>query len=245
MGGIGNNLFQISATIAFSLKYKIDYCIPKAISNPHYRGQQVFQSSYLNYCDFGISTVTIYKEPSFEYREIPPPQSNFTLLQGYFQSYKFFDDYREEILEILDIPVGVPQPYVAIHWRLGDYRTLSNCHPPVSKEYIQKGIEYFIKSGYTNFMVFSDEIDFAYENIVVPENCSLIFSEGRTEIEDLALAASCEHILGSNSSFSWWAYYLNQNENKIGVFPQKDKWFGEALKYNKVDDLYLPEWVLL
>lgn len=243
-GGLGNCLFIISAIISHSLKYKIDYCIPKGIVNPHFDGQKVFFSRYLNYCDYGVITAMMYVEPSFEYAEIPTPQSNFTLLQGYFQSWKYIEPYREQILEILDIPYEFKEGYIAIHYRLGDFRNIPNCHPPVTLEYIHAGIKYFTDRGYKKFVVCSDEIDYAYDNIKIPEGCHFEFSEGRTDIEDLTLLSCCEHLIGSNSSFSWWAYYLNQNEDKLGIFPTKDKWFGADLKHN-VDDLYDPTWILL
>lgn len=247
IGGLANTLFQIGTCISYSLKHGCDYAIPMKIQNPHYKFQQVFYSKKLIYRwvdDEHKGTTTTYYETQFHYKPIPKMECDWLILNGYFQSRLFFDEYRKEILEILDIPYSMEEGKVAIHVRRGDYLLFPNCHPVVSLEYIHDGIEYFRNIGYKNFIIFSDDIDYCYANIAQPYDCNFEFSEGRTEIEDLILASSCEHCVGSNSAFSWFIYWLNKNEDKIGVFPKKNKWFGEALPHN-VDDLYFPEWVLL
>lgn len=234
---------MMAATIAHSLKTGVDYCIPMKVDNPHYEGQKPYIFKGVNYCN--CETLTFdhqYNEPHFHYSEIPNEVS--LLLNGYFQSHRYFEEYRNEILKAFDIPYEFNKGYVAIHWRLGDYLTLSKFHPPVTIEYIHAAIKYFTDWGYENFIVFSDNPQYCMERIVVPEGCSIGFSQGRTELEDLSLASSCAHCVGSNSTFSWWIYYLNQNENKIGVFPQKHKWFGQSLPHN-VDDLYNEKWYLI
>jgi len=244
MGGLGNNLFQIVNLLRYSIKYNIPYCVPTKIDNPHYEGQKVFYSKYLNFCDEEYKGIRcFYNEKGFEYNEIPKQICDYCVLNGYFQSYHYFNDYREQILEILDIPYEFKEGYVAIHYRLGDYRKISNIHPPVSLEYIHSGIKYFTDRGYKKFICFSDEIDYCYENIKVPDDCTIGFSQGRTDIEDLSLASSCEHCICSNSSYSFWLYYLNQNEDKLGVFP-KDNWFGVDMSHD-TKDIYMPEMILL
>ena len=45
------------------------------------------------------------------------------------------------------------------------------------------------------------------------------------KIEDLYLMSCCNYQIISNSSYSWWSSYLNNNENKIILTPYV--WFGE------------------
>lgn len=241
-GGLGNNLFQIAAVLGYALKHNIDYCIPTKIENPHLQDQRVFYSKNLIYCNIDLTNSYTYKEPFFHYQEIPKINADVIVLDGYFQSWKYFDEYRNEILKILDIPYEKNKGSISIHYRLGDYRNLQDFHPPVTLGYIHAAINYFKDLGYKKFIVFSDEIDFCFDNIIQPEDCIFKFSMGRNELDDLILMSGCEGQICSNSSYALWGAYLNRNENKRVVMPQK--WFGNALP-NDTKDLYFPNSIII
>ncbi len=59
--------------------------------------------------------------------------------------------------------------------------------------------------------------------------------DGNTDFEDLILMSWFPHQIIANSSFSWWAAYLNKNPNKKVIFP--DKWFGDIANLD-ASDLY-------
>lgn len=241
-GGAGNCLFCIAATIAYSLKNNMPYCIPMEVQNPHYEGQKPYIFDGVKYCD-KTPDLPIYKEPYFHYAKIPYQEN--ILLDGYWQSWRFFDAYREEILKAFGFKYKRNER-VSIHKRIGDYKKFPQHHPIVSDEYIEQAILHFASLGYKKFLVFSDTIEELKELLSQPRFnlFDFEFSEGKSEIEDLEAMSSCQHNIICNSTFSWWAQYLNQNTNKIIVAPQKDKWFGEEMKHN-VDDLYMNNWTLI
>lgn len=248
MGGISNNLFQICTAISYSLKHGCEYAIPVKIQHPHYPLQQVFYSNKINYIyeDIGKQngTITTYFEPHFHYKEIPKFGCDYLILTGYFQSQLYFQEYREQILELLGIPYNFKQGWTFLHYRLGDYKMLTNCHEILSEEYIETSMEYFIIRGFRKFLIFSDEPELAKQVISYPvkwHNVTLEYSEGKTELEDLSLMASCQNGIMSASSFSWFGAWLGKNENRLITYPKK--WFAEKLSYNDTKDLCPSNWI--
>ena len=67
-----------------------------------------------------------------------------------------------------------------------------------------------------------------------------IFVEGNNQYEDLCLMSLCNHNIISNSSYSWWAAWLNSNLNKRVVAPLQ--WFAEP---KPLHDLYPTNWILI
>ena len=57
---------------------------------------------------------------------------------------------------------------------------------------------------------------------------------------DLCIMSMCTHNIIANSSYSWWASYLNTNTEKKVISPSR--WFGTNINVN---DLYLENWITL
>lgn len=242
IGGLGNQLFISATVLAYSLKHNMDYCIPRKVHQPHYPTTKDHSYNFQNikYCDAELN-LPIYTEPHYHYSEIPYMPN--VCLNGYFQSWRYFHEYREEILKAFDIPYMREGPNsCSIHVRRGDYLLYPNHHPVISNEYLDEAQIYMMNKGVKYFLVFSDDIEWCKISIPQFNDCDYYFMEGNTGIEDLQLASECENSIGSNSSFSWWIYYLNKNKNKIGIFPSK--WFGPELP-NSISDLLPPECVVL
>lgn len=236
-GGIGNQIFMLSQLLAHSLKYNLDYCVPKKIHNPHYAGQKPYIFPGIHYCETPLD-LPLYIEKEFKYNEIPFVDN--VCFKGYWQSHLYSQDYREEILKALGLPWEMKRGVVSLHKRLGDYKKFPNHHPVISVQYVEQAILYFNKRGYNKFLVFSDDIDWCYENINKNKfpDCEFEYSEGRTEIEDLVLGSECEHQIGSNSTFSLQQHFLNRNPDKTCVLPKN--WFGAALGHHDTSTLYPP-----
>jgi hypothetical protein len=73
------------------------------------------------------------------------------------------------------------------------------------------------------FIICSDDIKWC-KNHLSHLSKNLIFIEGNIHTHDFYLMSLCKHNIISNSTFSWWAAYLNPNPDKITVTP--DHWFG-------------------
>lgn len=120
---------------------------------------------------------------------------------------------------------------VAVHIRRGDYVNnafINEYHGHCDINYYTAAMQYLEdKINVSSYFIFSDDLAWAKANITSKRD--LVFVEGDTNepVTDLFLMKSCRHQVISNSSFSCWSSYLNQNPDKIVIAPaswtRKDK----------------------
>lgn len=189
-------------------------------------------------------------------RELPGQKVNLELLEdssdkfydGYWQSYQYFDSCRDIILKEFTFPnisiedklnfelnerLNNEENSVGIHIRRGDYLKNWKYRGLCGIDYYQKAIAYIlehIKSP--KFFLFSDDIDWVKENISpLLKEYDVTFVNWNHSInsyKDMQLMAMCKNLIIANSSFSWWAAYLNQN-NPIVVAPEK--WINSFMDF--------------
>ena len=90
------------------------------------------------------------------------------------------------------------------------------------------------------FVIFSDDIPWCKANFPdIPEK--FVFIEGNSDHEDLLLMSLCNNVIIANSTFSWFAAWLNNNANKKVIAPAK--WFGDAYAHYDTTDLIPESWI--
>ncbi len=176
-----------------------------------------------------------YYEPGFE--KIGPA----VYLKGLFQSEKYFQEIipliREElrphsslIEKVQAFGMNLNQHHsVAIHIRRGDYMDPATraFHGVLDEHYYNQAIA-AIRESVTEpvFYIFSDDIDWVRENLQLPNTTVVSGNISHTHYEDLWLMSQCRHQIIANSSFSWWAAWLNRYQQKSVIAPLR--WFNEA-----------------
>lgn len=174
---------------------------------------------------------------------------NDVYLSGFWQSDKYFKDIEDTVRK--DLTIKIPQTgknkelaetisscqSVSIHIRRSDYLT----DPAVYKKHGVCDLDYYfnciklINKEIKNpiFFIFSDDCKWVQDNFRTGFP-TIVISHNNSEnaFEDLRLMSQCKHNIIANSSFSWWAAWLNSNKNKI-VFTPKI-WFRN-MKLNDKD----------
>lgn len=246
-GGLGNNLFQISAAYSLALENK-----DEAIFDLNYYKQSKYGhiSKYTNNIFRNLKFKKIeekidYKEPYFHFKEIE--YKNNLMLDGYFQSEKYFEKNRIQILELFSIDKislkTINEKYkglnfddcCSLHVRRGDYLLYPSIHPFCGLSYINECLKLV---NLNNIIIFSNDIKWCKENIK-EKNKNVIFINNNQDYIDLWLMSLCSVNIISNSTFSWWAAWLNKNPNKKVFCPKK--WFGDKVKH-ETKDLYPEGW---
>lgn len=232
-GRSGNNLFQKAAGVGYAMKYGVQYNLSTQLpagTRSH------------------LGAIWI-KELGHQYQVLPAYKAKNaipTILDGYWQSEKYFSHCRAEVLKAFGYRWEHIPNTCSIHVRRGDYLLYPDKHPVISEEYLDQAIWHMHEYvGIRRFIVFSDDIAFCKE--FVPRRMypgySIEYSEGRSEVDDLEFMSCCAHNIIANSTFSWWGAWLNQNPDKVVISPSKDNWFGPGNSHLDTSDLIPDSWI--
>jgi hypothetical protein len=97
----------------------------------------------------------------------------------------------------------------------------------MGKEYYDRAKEHFTNNHV--FVFFSDDIGWCKETFKDGNN---IFIEKQDDVLDLYLMSRIPNNIIANSSFSWWAAWLNNNASKKVIAPSS--WFGPSNNHLKI-----------
>lgn len=265
MGGLGNQLFQIFATIAYSIENKQRFIFPSEIQ-ASVTQRHPYWDSFLTplkiFTTIKIPQMNVLREKGFEYSAIPAiSKDENRILYGYFQSYKYFERYYDTIcrmigLEEQKIQVQLRHPnnymfMISMHFRLGDYMQLQDCYSILPYEYYRNSLQCIINTTLKDnwdVLFFCEKDDntevFATIDKLRSDFPNLKFLKQDDSVEDwkqMLMMSVCTHNIIANSSFSWWGAYFNYNPQKIVCYPEQ--WFGPKLReLNNTKDMFPDRW---
>ncbi len=195
----------------------------------------------------------VRETPAGGYDEAVLYAGNNVLLEGFYNSYRYFEEIRPALLREFEPkePLELAnQDYlqriratnaVSVHIRRGDY-ALTDFHGVLSAEYYNEAIKYVAqKTGAPiRLFIFSDEPEWVLQHMHFSHPFEIIsHNKDENNYQDMQLMKHCKHNIIANSTFSWWGAWLNENVGKLVVAPRR--WFKNA----EADvDLILPEWIL-
>lgn len=176
------------------------------------------------------------------------------LVDGYFQSEKFFPDVKEEIGQIYRLEEQVENsgyPNLKLIQKRNtvciSIKVQHNAGNPMfdvcHEDYYTRAIQY-IQENVENplFFVCSDNVEYVKEHLIDTSKYDVIEQDMSYPVHvSLAVMAQCKHFIIGNSSFAWWAQYLSTYDNKIVVAPSK--WYGIPADWQW--DIYQDNWVLI
>lgn len=263
MGGLGNQLFQIFTTIAHAIKYKQPF---KFLYKDFLGNRPTYWNTFLASLNiFTIKqrpTMTIIKETDFHYNPIKEPvQNEDSMLKGYFQSHKYFETHWTTLTRLIRLEeqkTSIKEKYlfkydeiISMHFRLGDYKYLQDCHPIMKYSYYKNSIQHIINATENNklkILYFCEKEDAGDVKLIIKklkeQFSECVFYKIDDDVVDwvqLLIMSLCRHNIIANSTFSWWGAYFNSHEDKIVCYP--DMWFGPKLApINDTRDLFPDSW---
>ena len=281
-GGLGNQMFQYAFSRSLALRNKTDlyldlswYSVDKSstkrkflldIFNTEFKiaDSKIILNSkplilrllntFLIRLKLGsVQTNNFFVENNFFYNSSVEKIGNHCYVNGYWQSYKYFDRSKKVIksdfilkknflnqLNFSDLNKIKNTNSVGIHIRRSDYihRKNKSIHNTLSMDYYNDAINIMERNlNSPNYFIFSDDMDWARSMFYNLNNCNFISSN--FDYLDLFLISQCKNNIIANSSFSWWGAWLN-NKNQI-IAPKK--WFNDKKLNNQSFDLIPDSWL--
>jgi hypothetical protein len=230
-GQLGNQMFQYATVKAIAKKlgylYHIQQNVPPGI-------HRVFPNIDLGTSDW-IQKHHYIDEQNQKYNPKLFEIEDYTLIEGFFQTHKYFHHIKDEIVQDFLFANDVVDPHendgcCLIHVRGSDY-----CYGwALPQQYYLNAIEEMKKRGVSQFKIVTDDIGLAgsylpgIEILTDPEATTSI--SGLTK--DLYRMTKAENLIIANSTFSWWGAYLSKAQNVIAP----DNW----INYNRPEEDWFP-----
>lgn len=246
--GLGNQMFQVATIMSYCADNNFE-CFFSDLSDEKIYGsyiKNIFRK--VNWQGSKEGIWDLYQEPSFGYTPLPKFTRD-TILQGYFQSYKYFEHNEnlirdtfclsEEDEKYLLCKYGdrLNKKSLSVHIRRGDYLNHKDYHYPLYESIFYKKALEMVE--YDVLFVFSDDKEWCKNQPLFMESKNTIIVDELDYLE-MILMSMCQNNIIANSTFSWWGAWLNKNKNKMVVCPKT--WFGDAATYITHNDLIPNEW---
>ena len=171
-------------------------------------------------------------------------------LEGFWQTEKYFLPIEKDIRRLFTFRPPLSEQSAAlkdeihsykdkgedfssasIHVRRGDYLATQSLHV-CTETYYNNAIVY-VQKKYPQavFYVFSDDLDWCRKNLDFCGAKAIFvgWNTGSDSWQDMALMSLCRFNIIPNSSFSWWAAWLNNNPDKLIIAPSV--WNRRELEY--------------
>lgn len=232
-GGIGNQLFQYafgSAQKANGIKvfyntswydnplnsipprpYRLDKFNTDICFSPISRQRCIREASYNpNFLKLDNSNFLGYWQNLGYVESVVPKLKEEIWVKNEFCTTEYFN-YRKDIEE---------SDSIGIHVRRGDYVThKTNVFNVLPLGYYQQALS-IVSEKESKIFVFTDDFKWCFKNFKQENHKQeIIFVDADEDYLDFELLKLCKHQIISNSTFSWWAAFLNGNPDKKVVMP--------------------------
>ena len=224
-GRLGNQLFQIAATIGIAESQNLRWDFPASISATE--SGRLFQlSGSLKLTGTRVATI---EETSAFHQEIDlranqqlseTGQTRVLSLHGYYQSLDYFKEHLTTISKFLTIPSAYKKRIldahpelnldncVTLHVRRGDYIGLDHLYNILSVNYYIEALKTMPRVDHV--IIVSDDKEWCQKYIEPEIRQPVSYSKFDDYISDFVLLYLGHHIITANSTFSWWAAFLSQ-----------------------------------
>jgi hypothetical protein len=250
-GRLGNQIYQIMTGLSYAINNNISFDNIYMTNYKNINDSNIFQSiSFLFKQPTNTKSFTIKDCNDLGYYNLPFQKCDQIIMDGYFQSYLFFEKNFEQLKSILNIKLLqnkvkdeflhlINEADATIHFRIGDYVKFKDSHPVLSINYYVNAINKLntINPECKKILIFYEPNDYEIINkklnYLKNQFINHEFIMIDNQIEDwkqMLIMSLIKNNIIANSTFSWWSAYLNINNNNTVIYPSI--WFGPKIFKN-------------
>jgi hypothetical protein len=267
-GGLGNQMFQYAFAYAYSKINNTEIYLDTGFYLDS--GKYTYRPlSILNFCltkfprttrrlglmnkvrNYIISKIDSDRKIRFLQTNFLP--SPFTYKDDYYQSEKYFRDFRNELLKEFSLKeseqtgvyleikqrIQTSKNPVIIHARRGDYLKHADTYTILDHEYYTQALKRLDISE-PDIFIFSDDPDWL-ATIVRNYTYVNVSALGLTDYMELSLMTFGKYFIIPNSTFSWWGAWLSQTVGKKVFAPRN--WFTKKHWDEANNDIVPTDWI--
>jgi galactoside 2-L-fucosyltransferase 1/2 len=264
-GGLGNNMFQYASMYAIAKSKGMRFVVPAdfdLLNIFQLNATDIDHSGYL--CD----PKRVYTRPEKQCCALDKNLIDFDNtsvirliwnLASYYYFDKFSSDIRKQYTFVQHTQVKSQSllnniynkhqitcrekvPLIGVHVRRGDYVNHPQGYDVATKEYLHRAVSWF-QSRYSNIHFIAASNGMQWTKLNLPKNISVSYLEGNTPAVDMAVLSSCDHMISTVGTFSWWSAWLTGGNVTYYKWPTKE---GTPIRQHfskDYTDFFYPHWV--
>ena len=250
IGRLGNQMFQLAATIGVS--YSLNHIPVISKSHPMLK---LFEMENVK----RLQNATIANKMAIDKRWIRQDVEKYKFhnltVFSYFHSWKHFQNATGAVRKAFEVKQSYLQKaksflrqnikdfktIIGIHVRRGDFLDTDKVkrgRVVADGNYTRKAIAFYLQRYEdAQFVVCSDDMEWCKKNI---NGSDVLYSKFKEPILDMALMSLCHHMIITAGTFSWWGGWLSGgNVVYLKDFPRP----GSAIFKELEEDYYPPHWI--
>lgn len=243
--GLGNVLFQIASTIGMARELGLTPVFPRLeilkqrlkdwFGYDH--GETIFRNVDTK-CSIPLQAFQLIDEQAGLKAYGPTllkrieQSQNHCMVQGYLESYKYFEKIQNEIRELFRIDEKtkeyIQKKYgsifnngktpIAIHFRgRPDFAGF-----PIDSAFYRRAIQYICERVENPFfVVVTDNPSCVDQTMFAERDLEYVFIENNLDYQEIYIMSMCKHNIIHASTFAWWGAFLNENPHKMVVYDKR------------------------
>ena len=258
--GLGNILFMYASALGIALENNRNLRIypfiseleaSLSISSPwvsRFKEDQYNELRYKNCCCY--------------YPESKHLENKNLSLYGYLQSWKYFHKYRDIIVSEFRFSQSVREhtntflshiqskktstTLIGVHIRRGDFLIQTHVdmgYAVATEDYVKKAVQYFQNKFNCIFVIATNDRTWADSVFSKLTNIQYVFTGTDSPYIDMSIISSCDHVITTTGTFSWWIGYLSKGTVLYyKKFPKEGSWL-KTKQFCDMENYFLPQWI--